>query len=98
MEESVLPNSWLSQNYPNPFGAHGVGATTTIEYAIQTAGHVTLSVYNVLGHEVAILVDDFKPAGVHKVTFDGRDLPGGLYFCRLNVGAYAEVEVMILVR
>lgn len=96
--EEVVPSApKLSQNYPNPFGPNGVGATT-IEYAVQTAGHVTLSVYNVLGQEVATLVDDFKPAGRQMVRFGGRDLPNGIYFYQLNVGAYTGVETMVLAR
>lgn len=87
----------LSQNYPNPFDPDGAGVTT-IEYSNPSPGRVMLSVYNLLGQEVATLVDAFKPAGLGTVRFDGDDLPGGVYFYRLGVDEYSVVRTMTLVR
>ena len=84
----------LRQNYPNPFGERA----TVIEYTLHTPAHVTLSVYNVLGQKVATLVEDAKLAGPHKVEFDGRELPSGLYFYRLEAGDYTETKSMALIR
>lgn len=93
-DEPALPGAVLRQNHPNPFGTR----PTIIDYTTQAAGPVTLSVYNVLGQEVATLVDAFQPAGHHTVRFSGRDLPSGLYFYRLTVGAFSETKIMTLVR
>ncbi len=72
----------LEQNYPNPFNP-----TTAIQFSLNTGAHVTLRVYNLLGQEVATLVDDFRPAGVYRATFDARTLSSGVYFYRLTTGA-----------
>jgi len=78
---TLIPNSFsLSQNYPNPFSP-----TTKIEFRIQDAGFTSLKIYDVLGHEVATLVDELKQPGAHTTTWDARNLPSGVYFCRLSV-------------
>ena len=94
MDERLPAPPSLGQNYPNPFG----NSPTTIAYTLSTVEHVTLVVYNVLGQQVATLVDDFKPAGLHTVEFGGRGLPSGVYFYRLNVGDDTGVKVMTLAR
>ncbi len=79
--EATLPlTSVLYQNYPNPFNP-----TTVIRYQMPAAGDVTLKVYDILGREVDVLVDEKQEAGVHEVTFDAIGLSGGAYFCRLQV-------------
>ena len=83
----------LSANYPNPFNPE-----TTIRYALPQAGQVHLAVYDLLGHEVAILVDQSKPAGNHTVRFGARNFPSGLYVYRLHAGDKTIVRTMMLVK
>jgi len=83
----------LHQNYPNPFNPN-----TTICYAIPTQQHVTLKVYNVLGREVAILVDKLQEPGNYKIIFSSENLVSGIYFYRLEAGKYNETRKMILMR
>ncbi len=83
----------LTGNYPNPFNPE-----TTIRYALPQAGKVRLVVYDLLGQEVAILVDGSRPAGHHTVRFDGDDLPSGSYVYRLQVGEEVVVRTMTLVK
>jgi photosystem II stability/assembly factor-like uncharacterized protein len=72
---------YLDQNYPNPFNP-----TTTIRYQIPQTGFVSLKVYDVLGKEVAILVNEEKPTGRYEVEFSGSSLPSGIYFYKLEAG------------
>ena len=83
----------LSANYPNPFNPE-----TTIRYALPQAGQVRLVVYDLLGHEVAILVDQSKPAGDHTVRFGADNLASGLYVYRLQAQGKTIVRTMILVK
>ena len=84
----------LSQNYPNPFNP-----TTRINYEITgAANHVTLKVYNVLGKEVATLVNDTKAAGQYSVEFSGAGLASGIYFYCLEAGANTQIKKMILMK
>ena len=83
----------LSANYPNPFNPE-----TTIRYALPQAGNVHLAVYDLLGHEVAVLVDQSKPAGNHTVRFGAGNLPSGLYVYRLHAGDETIVRTMMLVK
>ena len=88
----------LFQNYPNPFNP-----STIINYSIPDAGtssmkSVQLKVYDILGREVATLVNEEKTAGNYKVTFDAQNLASGIYFYRLKAGNYISVKKMILLR
>lgn len=83
----------LDQNYPNPFNP-----STTIRYALPSRAHTSLSVYNTLGQQVAILVDENQEPGYHDVRFDGNDLASGVYFYRLQAGTYVETKKLLLVR
>ncbi|MBI3110046.1 MAG: T9SS type A sorting domain-containing protein [Ignavibacteriales bacterium] len=74
-----VPTAYLLQNYPNPFNP-----STTITYRLPEDSHVDLKVFSILGNEVATLVQGRRATGVHRVRFVGRDLPGGIYFCRLE--------------
>ncbi len=90
----LLPeNVLLGQNYPNPFNP-----TTTIAYRVLNGGYVSLTVYDVLGREVSALVNEDQFAGVHTATFDGSNLPSGIYFCRLTAPGISQVKKMILVK
>ena len=88
----------LGQNYPNPFNP-----TTTIRFALPQSGPVSIVVYNTFGEEVARLVDGERPAGVHEVVWDGRNLSGiavstGVYFYKIDAGAFRDVRKMVLMK
>ena len=93
-EASPRPSTFaLFPNYPNPFNP-----TTTIRYALPQRSHVTLSVFNTLGQQVATLVDAVEEQGEHSVRFDGSGQASGVYFYRLKAGAYVATKRLILVR
>jgi hypothetical protein len=83
----------LAQNYPNPFNP-----VTTIQYSIPQRSSVTLKVYDVLGNEIAALVNEEKDRGVYSVTFDASQLASGIYFYRLQAGSFARTKKMIYLR
>jgi hypothetical protein len=86
----------LNQNYPNPFNPE-----TKIEYQIPNEGTknaVTLRVYDLLGREVAVLVNEQKPAGRYEVKWDASKMASGIYFYRLKAGKYSNTKKMILIR
>lgn len=83
----------LHQNYPNPFNP-----TTTIKYDLPKQAHVILKVYNILGQEVATLVNGVKRAGSYEVKFDGSKLSSGIYFYRLKAGQNIMTKKMILLQ
>ncbi|MCL4279149.1 MAG: T9SS type A sorting domain-containing protein, partial [Ignavibacteriaceae bacterium] len=89
----VVTEYALEQNYPNPFNA-----TTTIKYQIPISGNVAIKVYDILGNEVATLVDEFKEVGKFEVSFDASKLASSVYIYRLNVNDYVNVKKMILVK
>ena len=89
-----LPKSYsLSQNYPNPFNP-----VTKINFALPKLGFATLKVYDVLGREVSILVNEMKQAGSYSVDFDASQLSSGVYFYRLESGAFSDIKRMILIK
>ncbi|MBI9071049.1 MAG: family 10 glycosylhydrolase [Melioribacteraceae bacterium] len=93
-KKKELPQSFeLSQNYPNPFNPE-----TTIEYSIANRDHVKLSVVDILGQELNVLVDENKSAGNYKVKFDGKNLPSGIYFSKLNFGNKSKIRKMMLIK
>jgi hypothetical protein len=91
----------FSQNYPNPFNP-----VTKIKYSIpsvtlrqaQNDILVTLKVYDILGREVATLVNEEKPAGEYEVEFNAANLPSGIYFYQLKAGNYSETKKMVLLK
>ena len=83
----------LYQNYPNPFNP-----TTTISYSIQKAGIVTLKVFNILGNEVATLINEQKSAGYHSFEFKAAELPSGIYVYELRSGDFTESKKLILMK
>jgi photosystem II stability/assembly factor-like uncharacterized protein len=95
--KTILPSNFsLEQNYPNPFNP-----TTSIEFRIASAsggGLVTLKVYDILGREVATLVNEEKPARNYEVKFDGSGLSSGIYFYKLNTENFISVKKMILMK
>jgi hypothetical protein len=92
--DGPLPREYaLSQNYPNPFNP-----ATTISYDLRSAGRVTLRVYDVLGREVATLVDGYQGAGTYTRTFDASRLSSGVYFYRLQSGSFVNTKKMVLAK
>jgi hypothetical protein len=83
----------LKQNYPNPFNP-----ATTITFDISVKANVMLKVFNLLGEEVAPLVNEEKPVGSYEVEFDATSLPSGIYFYRLQAGDFVETKKMVFLR
>ena len=83
----------LSQNYPNPFNP-----VTTVAFALPQATHVRLAIYDVLGREVAVLVDGVQPAGRHQVQVDARRWASGIYFFTLGADGQQQTKRMVLVK
>ncbi|MEN8192749.1 MAG: PKD domain-containing protein [Bacteroidota bacterium] len=94
-KDNTLPDEYsLSQNYPNPFNP-----STTIEFAIPQSDEVTLIVYDMLGREVAELVNDKLSAGNHKVQFNAAaELSSGVYIYRLKTSSYTNTKKLILIK
>jgi len=83
----------LVQNYPNPFNP-----TTTIKYQIPELSLVTIKVYDVLGNEIATLVNQEKPIGSYEVKFNAIGIPSGIYFYRIQAGSFVETKKMLLLK
>jgi len=83
----------LEQNYPNPFNP-----TTNITYVLPKTENVSLKVYDVLGREVATLVNEVKPAGAYTVPFNASNLASGVYFYKLQAGSFVQTKKMMLVK
>jgi hypothetical protein len=88
----------LRQNYPNPFNP-----STAISYSVPTRCHVTITIYNLLGHRVSTIVDEVNPAGKHTTYWDGRDQDGsalatGVYFYQIKAGHLTETKKMLLLK
>ena len=92
-QESKILRYALFPNFPNPFNP-----STTIRYSLQKTSLVRLEVYNVLGERVAVLVNQKQGAGLHRVQWDARHLPSGIYFCRLRAGEFQAVHRMLLMK
>jgi hypothetical protein len=93
-EELAVPTTYvLEQNFPNPFNP-----TTTIRFHIPNDGYVSLKVFDVLGREVASLVNEARVAGSYTEAFDASQLSSGTYFYRLESGSFAQVKKMLILR
>jgi N-acetylneuraminic acid mutarotase len=91
---AALPTVYvLDQNYPNPFNP-----STTIKYELPKPVQVRLSVYDMLGREVSVLVNERREAGVHEVRFDGSGLSSGVYFYRLQAGDFVQSKRMLVLK
>jgi hypothetical protein len=94
VSESQPPSVFLlAQNYPNPFNP-----STTINYQLPLQRHVTLKVFDLLGREVATVVDGVEEPGVKSVQFDGRNLASGMYFYQLRAGEFVDTKRFLLLR
>ena len=83
----------LAQNYPNPFNSN-----TTIEYSLESPGHVKITIYNVLGENVTEILNEFKAKGNYRVVFNANSLASGIYFYQMRVRDFAQVKKMVLLR
>ena len=90
---NIISDFYLEQNYPNPFNPN-----TTISWQSPFGSHQTIKVFDVLGNEIATLVDEYKPAGSYEVEFDASRLASGIYFYKLQAGDYTAVKKMILIK
>lgn len=89
-----LPKKYvLNQNYPNPFNP-----TTRFEYALPEDAHVTLKIYDVLGREVATVVDEYQEAGYRSIDFDASSIASGIYFYKLEAGTFSETKKMLIMK
>ncbi len=99
VKDEGMPESFaLEQNYPNPFNP-----STVIRYSVGASSHVSLKVFNVLGEQVATLVDEYQTAGSHEVRFSAtggsaQALPNGTYFYRLETESFKETKKMVLLK
>jgi photosystem II stability/assembly factor-like uncharacterized protein len=92
-EPGVPAGFRLCQNYPNPFNP-----STTIKFELPKSSEVRLSVYDMLGREVSVLVHERREAGVHEVRFDGTNLASGVYVYRLQAGDFVQSKRMLVLK
>jgi enterochelin esterase family protein len=93
-EQGIVPTAFrLEQNYPNP-----LNPSTVIRYSLFVSGNISLKVYDLLGREVATLMEGFETAGSHEIHWDASGLPGGVYFYRLSGRAGDAVRKMLLIK
>ena len=91
---SEIPSEFkLNQNFPNPFNP-----TTKISWQSPAGSIQTLKVYDIMGREIATLVNEYRPAGKYEINFDASSLPSGIYFYRLNTGSFSETRKMSLLK
>ena len=90
-ENNVSISTLLLQNYPNPFNP-----STTVNYQLERRSHVTVKIFDVLGREIATLVDRVEGPGARSTQFDATQLAGGVYFCRLSTDRVVETRKMIV--
>jgi len=83
----------LKQNYPNPFNPQ-----TRIDYSIEQSGNVRLKVYDILGNEVAVLVDEYQSPGKYSVTFIPKNLSSGVYIYKLTAGEFTDTKKLVLIK
>ena len=89
-----VPSSYmLSRNYPNPFNS-----TTHIEYGLPRASRVTIEIFDLLGRRVSVLVKQRQKAGYHRIDFDARQLPSGIYFYRMQASNVQIIRKMVLLK
>lgn len=92
-QNEIPKNFNLEQNYPNPFNP-----VTNISYSLPKAGYVKISVFDISGREIQTVVNEFKNAGTHIVSFNASDLSSGLYFYKMTAAGYSETKSMILLK
>ena len=92
--DNYLPERYhLFQNYPNPFNAK-----TTIKYSLQQASHVEIKVYNLLGEEIATIVNQYQHTGIYRTKVDLTSSASGIYFCTMKAGNFIKTFKMVLIK
>ena len=92
-QNGLINNFKLEQNYPNPFNPK-----TNIQYAISSRQFVSLKIFDVLGNEIATLVNEEKLAGEYEVAFNATGLPSGIYFYQLKAGSFVQTKKMVYLK
>lgn len=90
---NVLTQYKLGQNYPNPFNPN-----TAIDYQVANSGNVSIKVYDILGNEVKVLINEYKTAGRYKVNFNASNFASGVYIYKITAGSYIESRKMVLLK
>jgi hypothetical protein len=93
ISNEIPQNFSLSQNYPNPFNP-----ATNIEFDIAKSSYVKLAVYDLLGKEISVPVNEYLSAGKYKISFDAVKLPSGTYIYKITTDKFAETRKMILIK
>ena len=88
-----IENFRLFQNYPNPFNS-----TTTIKFQLPKPSDVQISIYDINGSLVKILVNDYKTAGYHKIIWDASNIPSGIYFYKIKTRSFTQVRKCMLIK
>jgi flagellar hook assembly protein FlgD len=93
--KNELPEKMLYQNFPNPFNP-----TTTIQFKVPDNynGNVTLKMYDLVGREVATLINQNLTSGIHEVKWDGSNFASGIYYYKLTAGTASEVKQMMMIK
>jgi hypothetical protein len=93
-DANSIPDKFeLMQNYPNPFNP-----STKIKYSLSAPGYANIKIYNLMGQEIATLLNEEKSAGNYEVKFDGTKLPSGIYFYTLLTGNFVQTKKMVLIK
>ena len=91
---STIPSSYaLEQNYPNPFNP-----STSIQFDLPRTGFTTLKIYNLLGQEIATLLNEIKPSGSYIVQWNALNMTSGMYFYKLTSGEFSQVKKMQFIK
>jgi uncharacterized Ntn-hydrolase superfamily protein len=93
VENEVPKNAMLYQNYPNPFNPN-----TNIKFSLINNSFVTLKVYNSLGKEVSVMVNEMLKSGTYEITFYAENLPSGVYYYRLDAGEFKDTKIMVILK
>ncbi len=93
-ESDIVINKYsLSQNYPNPFNP-----VTNISYTLPKASKVKLEIYNLLGQQITMVINEYKPAGYHEVQLEATQLSSGIYMYRIQAGEFSQVKKMVVMK
>ncbi len=93
LDRDIAEGYWLGQNYPNPFNP-----TTNISFVVPVDGQVKIEIYSVMGQLIETIVNDYKTAGAHTVTFDATALSSGVYIYRISAGEFVESKRMMFLK